>query len=388
MRHQLREWQSISSGLTTQCMKANTHTRPPMQTTHTLLPGQLNRGRPCVFSFLCTGSTQLLVKPFPLISPILPRTGLAGIAATVPPPSALAGIPLIGSNLSLPALSTTAMTSRFNSSIPPIQPTASQTTPISIAAAPYPNTPQGPPIIVSPNDPPIPNKLAQRVWKGEYIELSEFLPETLGAGDSDSQGTSSGTRNRKVSSISQWIQCFNTYTSIVALKQPSRITDLLAYSSLIVQAHRKYSGDNWQVYDRNFRRQAAARQLLSWAHIDPSLWTMAFANATTNQHCQGCLSLDHPTCECPDRGSDSSVPICRRWNWMECSQSSCRYRHICSGCLSPHHKECRCPLGHKKGPSRPQPYPSFRQRSPPRPTRKDYPPDRVPFRSYRGRDPR
>lgn len=280
---------------------------------------------------------------------------------------------------------------RVSSSLPPNQSTATPAALISTAPAPYPNAPQGAPIVVSPNDPPIPNKLAQRVWKGEYIELSEFLPESLGASDPISQGTvseSKGTRKQKVSSISQWVQCFNTYMSIVALKQPSRITDLLAYSSLIVQAHRKYSGDNWQVYDRNFRQQAAARQPLLWAHIDPGLWTMAFANATANQHCQWCLSLDHPTCECPDRVTDSAVPICRRWNWMECSQSSCRYRHICSGCLSPHHKECRCPLGRQRGPARPQPYPSFRQRSPPRPARKDYPPDRAPFRSYRGRDPR
>lgn len=59
---------------------------------------------------------------------------------------------------------------------------------IGTAPAPYPNAPQGAPIIVSPNDPPIPNKLAQRVWKGEYIDLSEFLPELLGASDPISQG--------------------------------------------------------------------------------------------------------------------------------------------------------------------------------------------------------
>ena len=194
------------------------------------------------------------------------------------------------------------MTSGVSSSLPLNQPTAALAAPLSTVPVPYLNTPQGPPIVVSPNDPPIPNKLAQRVWKGEYIELSELLPEILGAGDTDCQGTSSeskGTRKRKLSSISQWIQCFNTYVSIVALKQLSRITDLLAYSSLIVQVHRKHSGDNWQVYNRNFHKQAAAQQLLSWAHIDPSLWMMAFANAVTNQHCQWCLTLDHPTCECP-----------------------------------------------------------------------------------------
>ena len=214
------------------------------------------------------------------------------------------------------------MMNRVSSSLPPNQSTATPAALISTAPAPYPNAPQGAPIVVSPNDPPIPNKLAQRVWKGEYIELSEFLPESLGASDPISQGTvseSKGTRKQKVSSISQWVQCFKTYMSIVALKQPFRITELLAYLSLIVQAHRKYSGDNWQVYDRNFRQQAAAQQPLLWAHIDPGLWTMAFVNVTAKQHCQWCLSLDHPTCECPDRVADSAVPICRLWNWMEFS---------------------------------------------------------------------
>ena len=371
--------------------QANTaHAQGSQVIPHTPLPCQQDRGRPCIF-ILYSGRTQLLVKPSLPISPISPLTGPAGIAATVPSPSALAGIPLIQSTPSLPASSTTGMTNRFSSTLLPNQSTATPAALIGTAPAPYPNAPQGAPIVVRLNDPPIPNKLAQRVWKGEYIDLSEFLPELLGASEPISQGIvseSKGTRKQKVSSISQWVQCFNAYMSIVALKQPSRITDLLAYSSLIVQAHRKYSGDNWQVYDRNFHQQAAARQPLLWAHIDPGLWTMAFANATANQHCQWCLSLEHSTSECPDRVTDPSVPICRRWNWMECSQSSCRYRHICSGCLSPHHKEYRCPLGRQRGPARPQPYPSFRQRSPPRPVRKEYPPDRAPFRSYRGRDPR
>ena len=176
--------------------------------------------------FLYSGRTQLLVKPSLPISPISPLTGPAGIAATVPSPSALAGIPLIQSTPSLPASSTTGMTNRFSSTLLPNQSTATPAALIGTAPAPYPNAPQGAPIVVSPNDPPIPNKLAQRVWKGEYIDLSEFLPEVLGASDPISQGIvseSKGTRKQKVSSISQWVQCFNAYMSIVALKQPSRI---------------------------------------------------------------------------------------------------------------------------------------------------------------------
>ena len=307
----------------------HTHKAPESYLTH---PSLASRIAVAHAFFLYSGRRQLLVEPSLPISPISPLTGPAGIAATVPSPSALTGIPLIQSTPSLPASSTTGMTNRFSSTLLPNQLTSTTAALISTAPAPYPNAPQGAPIVVSPNDLPIPNKIAQRVWKGEYIDLSEFLPELLGASDPISQGIvseSKGTRKQKVSSTSQWVQCFNAYMSIVALKQPSHITNLLAYSSLIVQAHRKYSGDNWQVYDCNFRQQAAARQPLLWAHIDPGLWTMAFANATANQHCQWCLSLEHPTCECPDIVTDLAVPICRRWNWMECSQSSCTYRHIC-----------------------------------------------------------
>jgi len=35
--------------------------------------------------------------------------------------------------------------------------------------------------IFSPNTPPIPAKLAERIWKGEYINMAMLLPESLSA---------------------------------------------------------------------------------------------------------------------------------------------------------------------------------------------------------------
>ena len=131
----------------------------------------------------------------------------------------------------------------------------------------------------------------------------------------------------------------------MAMKQPSHLTHLLAYSSLIVQTFHKYTNDNWQVYDRNFSLQAAANQWSSWSHIDSSLWTMAFANAVTDQHGQWCLSLDHMASKCPDSLVETSVPVCWHWNWLDAPSPFVGAATYVVDCLSLDHKEQWCLLG-------------------------------------------
>ncbi len=73
--------------------------------------------------------------------------------------------------------------------------------------------------------------------------------------------------------------------------------DLLAYSSLIVHTARKYAGDGWIQYNRNFRKAAAANPDMKWGEIHHA---MAFVNAKTKEHYSLCFSLDHATTECDD----------------------------------------------------------------------------------------
>ncbi len=40
---------------------------------------------------------------------------------------------------------------------------------------------------------------------------------------------------------------------------PAKVPDLLAYSSLIVHAHRKFRGEGWLQYDRNVRKSVARK---------------------------------------------------------------------------------------------------------------------------------
>ena len=106
--------------------------------------------------------------------------------------------------------------------------------------------------------PLVPQKLVQKIQSGEYVDMSELLPEQLGPSDIKlSSEKQQGTKKKLISNILEWVQCFSIYVSVIALKEPQRIPDLLCYMNLIIEVHREYSGDAWQGYDHRFRQRAA-----------------------------------------------------------------------------------------------------------------------------------
>ena len=207
--------------------------------------------------------------------------------------------------------------------------------------------------------------MVQKILKGYYVDMAELLPEKLSHVQEPQSSQSSDSKKPKckqVGDILQWVECFNAYTGVVLAQNPSRASDLLSYSSLIVHAARKYRGEGWVQYDVNFRRRAAAFPLTRWAEINPTLWQLAFSNATPQAHCELCFSLDHATDKCDDyeTSSDSTQgkgkqrekspakdssskkrPICLRWNQSQCHSTYCNYQYICLECHQPHKaKDC------------------------------------------------
>ena len=87
-------------------------------------------------------------------------------------------------------------------------------------------------ITTGPNSTPIPQKIFQKIRKGEYVDLAELLPVRLG-GQQESLG--SGAKSKRISNILQWVECFNAYTSVVLAQSTGRTNDLLGYSSLIAK---------------------------------------------------------------------------------------------------------------------------------------------------------
>ena len=128
--------------------------------------------------------------------------------------------------------------------------------------------------MVGPNAVLVPQSLVSKIRNNEFIELAEL------AGDSRDRMAMEKPRKKRISSVLQWVECFNSYVAI--LNQPEWVPDLLAYSSLIVHAARKFQGEGWMYYDRSIRKRAAAGADEESGEINTSLWALAFSNAPGN----------------------------------------------------------------------------------------------------------
>ena len=129
--------------------------------------------------------------------------------------------------------------------------------------------------------------------------MAELLPENLSLFTvTEADQSTSKTQRRVVTNIVEWLQYFSTYIVIVSYKQPHRVSDLLGYQHLIIQASQDYEGDSWLGYDRRFRQQVAASPSNSWARTDSSLWNQFFSGRAHTICCSHCFSHSHPLPAC------------------------------------------------------------------------------------------
>ena len=108
---------------------------------------------------------------------------------------------------------------------------------------------------------PIPKRLAEKIWRNEFIELHELLPSRLGVPQPTLMDVLAPTKQRtplkQITTIERWVTCFNTFMTVVSMKHPDKIRELLAYSSIVVGASEEFEGTPWLEYDTRFRKEAA-----------------------------------------------------------------------------------------------------------------------------------
>lgn len=204
--------------------------------------------------------------------------------------------------------------------------------------------------------PPVPGKLAKRIEEGQFIEMTELLPERLSfQGELNDPSKQVKFKHKMVTDILEWLQCFGIYMAIISRKEPHRVVDLLAYQHLIIQAHQEYQGDCWLGYDRRFCQRAATNSPRSWSTINPTLWSLAFSGKASCTRCSHCFSTSHLSKNCELNPGSSLInrpitlpalrsqvssnqgrrPICFDWNENPapgCPHPSCRFEHSCYYC--------------------------------------------------------
>ena len=141
----------------------------------------------------------------------------------------------------------------------------------------YPNK-SSPPVLISSGLPPVPAKLVKRIQQGSFVEMVELLPETLSSPEyaPDNEPAGQKQKRREVTNIINWVQCFGVFIAIVCRKEPSRISDLIGYQNLIIQASIHCQAGRWVDYDRRFRLKASAAIIPEWSTIDITIWNLAF----------------------------------------------------------------------------------------------------------------
>ncbi len=234
---------------------------------------------------------------------------------------------------------------------------------------------------------PDPRKVAEKIWKWEFVDMNELLPECYGT-SSEGKASLGGRRTRAVSDIFTWIQCFSVYVSVQSLRYPEAVTELMAYMALIVRASQDFKDLAWLRYDVGFRRQAALTSNRKWSTINITMYSMCFTTSLKGwmSRSELCLETSHTAAECalqgePDsdlkdrvktveatllalagrqqkRPVGQSSQVCRLFNAGKCHYSRCKYVHECEQCRGPHpSSHCQLQAPFMGGPNTGRQYP-------------------------------
>ena len=87
-------------------------------------------------------------------------------------------------------------------------------------------------------------------------------------------------RNCRNLDIIPRVQAFGVYTLVLSSYFPQRARDLLTYQLLILRTYSQFGGAAWRHYDDAFGRDAPARSLSDWSHMNIELYNLHTANAS------------------------------------------------------------------------------------------------------------
>ena len=200
--------------------------------------------------------------------------------------------------------------------------------------------------------PPVPAKLVKRIEDGLFVEMGELSLDRLDSPDHlMTDMIASSQKIQEVTDITEWVQCFSTFTAIIHCSQPERTPDLFRYQNLIIQTSRLCQESHWILYGRRFRLKASALRLQLWSTIDSTVWHLAFPDTSSNS-----VSISNTPQRLAFRPSKrfsaTNRPVCLDWNDTadpQCPHRDCKFAHICYRCAHNHripdkgHKAMFCP---------------------------------------------
>ena len=78
---------------------------------------------------------------------------------------------------------------------------------------------------------PVPTSLVEKIESSAFIKTGDLIPTRLGLYD-----TVRSKLRCSITNITEWLQAFTVYISVIAKTQPHHISDLMGYQILIPEA--------------------------------------------------------------------------------------------------------------------------------------------------------
>ena len=141
------------------------------------------------------------------------------------------------------------------------------------------------PVLVAPGLPSIPQKVIDKIKRGEYIDfnelppargLSKSLPPHLEGQLVIVQADDLAVSRKLIPNFETWSQCFAIYAAVRIGSDPSKAGDLMAYSHSVASMAKKFPWPSWILYDQAFREEAAYLPARLWGKEDASLYAKWF----------------------------------------------------------------------------------------------------------------
>ena len=105
-------------------------------------------------------------------------------------------------------------------------------------------------------------KVVKKILDLEFVEMAEISV------DEDSPAAPGRPTRLPITDISQWAKRYPIMAAILCTRFPDKAPEFWAYLVTIVRAERNHEGQRWVMYDRQFRREALARNDLNWSVTD------------------------------------------------------------------------------------------------------------------------
>ena len=217
----------------------------------------------------------------------------------------------------------------------------------------------------------IPLSLKEKIWRGEYVEFSDLLPQNRafvvyqelnknscchGGHCCVGNNTRPAVSKNEIHTIGEWTDALLIYMHIYLERFPSECLPLVKYTTIVRQAATRFTTKGAILYDKEFRMKMALYPQKPFNVIDGELYYSVLIPSVFHtgqrptfvgkQQFGGNFNAGESNPKPPflPAHSANNLPrgVCWSFNKGGCNKQNCKFVHKCATCNRTNHPQTKC----------------------------------------------